>query len=51
MNDREVPFYANDKCDKCGTPGAYDFAGDSLCPECAAKVREPSKPDPDDDGN
>lgn len=49
MGDREVPFFANDKCDDCGAMGAYDFTGDSLCPECAAKANPPS--DPEDDGN
>ena len=31
---RDVPFDFDDKCDKCGKPGAWDFMGDYLCPDC-----------------
>lgn len=31
---RDVPFDQNKKCDECGKPGAWDFMGDYVCPEC-----------------
>jgi hypothetical protein len=35
--NREIEFEENAICDICGKKGAFDFMGDFLCPECAAK--------------
>lgn len=38
MGCREVPFDEDEKCDRCGAVGAFDFMGDLLCPSCAEVV-------------
>jgi uncharacterized Zn finger protein (UPF0148 family) len=43
---REVPFDPEAICDVCGKPGAFDFMGDCVCPDCIHEmipVREESK--------
>lgn len=37
---RDIEFEETATCDECGKKGAYDFMGDYLCPECAAKFIE-----------
>jgi len=37
MGSRDVPFDEEERCDVCGTQGAYDFYGDYFCGECAKK--------------
>lgn len=41
---REVPFDKDEKCDLCGKPGAFDFMGDYICPECLKKQMSESVP-------
>lgn len=40
---RDVPYDPDEKCDKCGKRGAFDFMGDYICPDCYAAL-----PDHDD---
>lgn len=35
---RSVPFDIDEKCDRCGAVGAWDFMGDMLCQTCLEKA-------------
>ena len=47
---RIVPFEPDLICDVCSTRGGFDFMGDILCPECAAR-HIPSDEDMDEDAS
>ena len=38
---RPVTFYSNDECVDCGKQGAFNFSGDSYCPECVRAWKKP----------
>lgn len=44
MGERVVPFEPNEKCDVCGSLGAFDFYGDFLCEYCAQRAIAEEKP-------
>jgi hypothetical protein len=41
--DREILLNKSAICDICGRPGAFDYMGDCVCPECIEKAERLQK--------
>ena len=45
MSCRTVPYDEDAKCMFCNKKGAFDFVGDTICPDCAVELFEADEDD------